>query len=541
MIRRGGTKHCCWGKCNSDSRYPERLPEGTYFIRFPKPGKITETMTDWEKEQARLKTEKAKRWQYLCGRSDFQTIEKITKDTYICSIHFVGGKGPTSDNDEPILATLTPEESLKRQQRKRKPPTPRGGADEMSKTKKQRKRLLAEENQESIGALEVEVEENIDEYKGESNVIVGEHESAVNTSSESTCSANEKSTQTVYDQYILGAKIETMILRNSTIAQTTKNYEIPNATNRMDPSIVLKDRQNTKFFIGLFPEHFESLFAFLGPAKYKLKYWDSKGKEDDGKSNGEKPGPSRRFNPKEELFITLLRLRRGFSVKTIAFMFDTTQSLISTIFITWIQFMFLHFKSMKFPMFPSKDVLKSSLPKVFKGFKNVRCSVDCTEFFCETPRDYAQQGNTYSSYKHHTTMKALIAVTPKGAACFVSDLYEGNASDVDIFGSCGILQHIEPGDVLLVDKGFTIQDLLLSRQATIKIPAFLGKRDKLTAEEEMRTRRVAKARIHVERFNERLKKFRLLSRTIPLKLSPIASQMVYVGCCLVNFQSSLCI
>ena len=75
-------------------------------------------MTDWEKEQARLRTEKAKRWQYLCGRSDFQTIEKITKDTYICLIHFVGGKGPTSDSDEPILATLTPEESLKRQQRK---------------------------------------------------------------------------------------------------------------------------------------------------------------------------------------------------------------------------------------------------------------------------------------------------------------------------------------------------------------------------------------------------------------------------------------
>ena len=90
--------------------------------------------------------------------------------------------------------------------------------------------------------------------------------------------------------------------------------------------------------------------------------------------------------------------------------------------------------------------------------------------------------NDKGTFIHHTTMKALIAVTPKGAACFISDLYEGSVSDVDIFEKCGIIKHIEPGDVLLDDKGFTVQDLLLSRQVTIKIPALLGKRDSLTAE-----------------------------------------------------------
>ena len=94
----------------------------------------------------------------------------------------------------------------------------------------------------------------------------------------------------------------------------------------------------------------------------------------------------------------------------------------------------------------------------------------------------------------------------------------GKVSDVEIFERSGILNHIEPGDVLLLDKGFTVQDLLISRQATIKIHAFLGKRDSLIGEEEMSTRRIAKARIHVERFNERLKKFRLISRVIPLSL-----------------------
>ena len=92
-------------------------------------------------------------------------------------------------------------------------------------------------------------------------------------------------------------------------------------------------------------------------------------KESSNKSQGGKTGPSRRFTTKEEMFITLLRLRRGFSLKTMAYMFEVSEPLISRIFITWIQFMFLHFKGMKNAMFPSKDVLKSSLPKVFRSYK----------------------------------------------------------------------------------------------------------------------------------------------------------------------------
>ena len=533
MAMREATKHCCWGKCNSDSRYPDKLPEGTHFIRFPKPGIVRDNMNEWERNQAKLKTEKAKRWQFLCGRKDFQKLKQIKKDTYICSLHFVGGKGPGDLNAEPILATLTPEECEKRRNRKRKPPRPR--SHDEKPVKRGRQQLVIDENQ-TLGPVGNQIDENRDiESAATANML-----EPVEQQRSSNCC--DKETQTVYDQYILGARVETMILRNETVVEEGKENDL-NPVNKMDPNVVLKDRKKTKFFTGLFPEQFETLFMFFGPAKYNLKYWDSKRKdcnESSNKSEGGKSGPSRRFTPKEEMYITLLRLRRGFALETMAYIFDSSVSLISKIFITWIQFMFLHFKGMKNAMFPSKDVLKSSLPKVFRGYKNVRCSVDCTEFFCQTTRDYGQQGNTYSSYKHHNTYKALIAVTPKGAACFVSDLFEGSVTDVEICEKCGILNHIEPGDVLLVDKGFTVQDQLISRQATIKVPAFLGKRDSLTREEEMSTRRIAKARIHVERFNERLKKFRLISRVIPLSLGHIATQMVYVCCCLVNFQPSLC-
>ena len=65
--------------------------------------------------------------------------------------------------------------------------------------------------------------------------------------------------------------------------------------------------------------------------------------------------------------------------------------------------------------------------------------------------------------------------------------------------------------MILADRGFTVQDLLNPLQADIKIPSFLKGRSSLSAAEELSTRKNAKARIHVERFNERVKSFRLQS------------------------------
>ena len=77
-------------------------------------------------------------------------------------------------------------------------------------------------------------------------------------------------------------------------------------------------------------------------------------------------------------------------------------------------------------------------------------------------------------------MKCLIAVNPNGAACFISDLYEGSIDDVTLFSQCGILNYINTGDSLLVDKGFTVQDLLNPHQTIAFIRSFLGKRPTFT-------------------------------------------------------------
>ena len=502
------------------------MPDGTVFLPFSKPGRHREGMTKWELEQAKIKTERAKRWLHACGRKDFSKLEQITKDTYICSLHFFNGQGPTEENPDPVLATLTEKEAEGRMKRRRHPKDRSIDANNTASKK-------AKESVEEISAYEVEA------------LATGSNQS-IDVARFKLPEKSDASTQTIYDKYVLGAKIETVILRNDAktrksnfIAKDMKDGGTMNRLNLMSPNVILADRKKSKFFIGLYPDQFEALFKFLGPAKYQLTYWCFQQEKKDNPYKC-KSTRSRKFNENEELFLTLLKLRRGFTHQTIAYMYDVSVSLVSSIFTTWIQFIYLHFKELNYLMFPARDILKESLPAAFKSFKNVRCSIDCTEFFCQTPRDYAKQGNLYSSYKHSTTFKALIAVTPNGSACFVSDLYEGSLDDVAITQRCGILDYIEPGDLLLVDKGFRIQDLVHEKQATIKIPPFLGNRSKLTAEEEIETKRIAKARIHIERFNERLKKFMAIGRTIPLSLTPLASQMVYVAACLVNFQEPLC-
>ena len=299
----------------------------------------------------------------------------------------------------------------------------------------------------------------------------------------------------------------------------------------MAHEVVLASPEKIKYFNALSPTPFWVLYNFLGPAKFNLIYWNK------SKGYGKKLNHSISF----QLFITLLRLRREFNILAIAHLYGVSEYSIRTIFTNWIMFLFHHFKDHRYIMFPEPQEFKDTLPKLFRTFKNIRPSVDCTEFKCEMPRNYSQQGNLYSSHKSHCTMKCLIAVNPNGAACFIFDLYAGSISDVDILDQCGILQQINLCDTLLVDKGFMIQHLLLTKQATIFIPPFLGKRDAFTEEEVMLTKRIAKARIHVERFNERLKKFRILYRVIPLNLRPIAFPMVYVASCLVNFQECLCV
>ena len=70
-------------------------------------------------------------------------------------------------------------------------------------------------------------------------------------------------------------------------------------------------------------------------------------------------------------------------------------------------------------------------------------------------------------------MKALVGITPSGATVFVSELYPGSISDKEIVKRSGLLEVVQPGDEIMGDKGFLIQDELVSVGATLVMPKFL--------------------------------------------------------------------
>ena len=291
-----------------------------------------------------------------------------------------------------------------------------------------------------------------------------------------------------------------------------------------------------QFYIGLKREQFETVFQFLEPDIYSMKMWDPVPEK-------RKHVQPRKHDLKFQLGLTLLRLRRGYSLTDLAYQFRMSKNQVGNIFITFIQLLYMKFGEMKAQMFVPQSY-HEPVPPAFRNplLSKVRIVIDCTEFPIESSKDYKQQGNLYSSYKNCTTAKVLTGVAPCGALMYASEAFEGSISDRDIITRSDFLDYIGPGDVVCADKGFTIHDLLGEKGATLVIPPFRQSgQDELNPQQLMLTKIIARARIHIERNNERIKNFQLLGHKIPSHLIPLLSQIVFVVGCLVNFQEPLCI
>ena len=90
---------------------------------------------------------------------------------------------------------------------------------------------------------------------------------------------------------------------------------------------------------------------------------------------------------------------------------------------------------------------------------------------------------TWSNYKHNNTVKYLIGICPQGAITFISNGWGGRVSDKHLTENCGFLQKLLPGDTVLADRGFNIEDSLGSVCATacVKIPAFTKGKKQLSS------------------------------------------------------------
>lgn len=240
----------------------------------------------------------------------------------------------------------------------------------------------------------------------------------------------------------------------------------------------------------------------------------------------------------DELFMVLSRIRLNLLEEDLSVRCNVSVSTVSRKIITWVNF--LYFILGQIPIWLERDVIQRLMPQCFKDdYPSTRVVIDCTEIFTQSPTSLVLSSQLYSNYKSHTTFKALIGIAPHGAITFISPLYTGNMSDVEITRTSGLLNLLQPGDSIMADKGFVLKKDLEKRQVGLNIPPFLRQNAQFDSSEIQETETIARLRIHVERIMKRIKENRIFATNMPLSLVGSVNQIWAVACMLANFDKPI--
>ena len=247
----------------------------------------------------------------------------------------------------------------------------------------------------------------------------------------------------------------------------------------------------------------------------------------------------------QRLLLTLMKLRLNLSEKLLGYLFGIHQSTVSRIFHLWVDVMAIRLHPLI--LWPEREDLRRSLPMSFRTFfKKCVSIIDCFEVFIERPSDLKARAQTWSNYKQHNTIKFLISITPQGSISFVSKAWGGRVTDKHLTEQSGFLDKLLPGDLVLADRGFTVQDSVGLHCAELITPPFTRGKKQLERKEIEHAREVSRVRIHVERLIGVLRqKYAILSSTLPINLiqvkqngkvnSSFIDKIVLSCCALCNF------
>ena len=164
---------------------------------------------------------------------------------------------------------------------------------------------------------------------------------------------------------------------------------------------------------------------------------------------------------------------------------------------------------------PSKEEILMNMPKCFKGFGKTRVVLDCYEIPVGKRKCIVCRVKTYSHYKKGHTAKISMNVTPSGLISHCSAAFGGRASDKVITKHTGVYDKCDPGDGIMVDKGYHIEEECENNMLVLIPPPFLRNNRTFTRAESVQCCKIARARVHVERVNQRVRLFNILKNKGP--------------------------
>ncbi|CAH3164799.1 unnamed protein product, partial [Pocillopora meandrina] len=171
--------------------------------------------------------------------------------------------------------------------------------------------------------------------------------------------------------------------------------------------------------------------------------------EDNDKSKGV-------LSPFQKFLMNMIRLRLNLSGRDLGYRFGgISDSTVSRTFLHVVDVLYQRLKPLI--IWPNRDVLRKTLPMDFRKYcPNCVVIIDCFEIFLDRPLNPLARAQTFSSYKHHNTVKYLIGIIPQGTVSFISEGWGGRVSDKHLTENSGLLDHLTPGDVIVADRGFDI-------------------------------------------------------------------------------------
>lgn len=242
----------------------------------------------------------------------------------------------------------------------------------------------------------------------------------------------------------------------------------------------------------------------------------------------------RKLRSIDEFLLVMIKLRLGLLDKDLEYRFKISSSTVSKICKTWIEFMFRHVQS--FILMPKLKKLQKNAPECFQSFADVRIILDCTEIDIETPSSSNNQSPTYSGYKSQSTFKVLLGMSITGEMVYISELFNGSVSEVEIIAKSGLLEKLESGDAVIVDKGFAdLKPYLQKIGVKLYCPA-LDSDERLTKTDSELSRCLDFVRKIVGRKIEQIRAFRLLQGVMPIDISKQANEIVHVCATLTNIE-----
>ena len=171
-------------------------------------------------------------------------------------------------------------------------------------------------------------------------------------------------------------------------------------------------------------------------------------------------------------------------------------------------------------------------------YPNVREIYYGTEIKTQKPSDPLAQRQLWSTYKHDHTVKVQFGCEGNGGITSISDTYGGGISDKELFARSGVIEHLNEGEEVMLDKGFLVLDILQGTGVKLVRPPFL-KNHQFEHGERQEGRKIASHRIVIENVNARVKNFKILHPKVSTNLIPIINEIVYICACLSNFDKPL--